>query len=472
MSNTLNFEAKDVNVADVLFSNYKYQIPRYQRSYTWTEDQISEFWSDLISSEDPYFIGSLIFNYEPYEDTGYVDIIDGQQRLLTITILIAVLRDIVHSLDPATSVRYQRQDIAFEDRSGKESFRILPGDSTRDFFQKAIQRRGSDINQFDSSSLAKEELRIKKAYQYLHARVLDELKKFTNKEKKIEFLNSLRQKVSDLIVIKIQIENEDEAYEIFETTNARGVDLSVGDLLKNLIFKRIPAKKDRDYAKDLWNEITTNVEATGMELKKFIRYFWISKYSFVSEKHLFRAIKRHITDWKGFLDDLWEASDLFRTLLEGPEDDFQDIKHGADIYKSVFSIRLMNVSQCYVLFLAILRNFKNLGTDPVRVFRLVESFTFRYSVVCKLPGNKVERIYSKYAVQLENAIICLPAKKTTARIQSIFAELESQLKELRPTRELFCEGFLAISYRNSEQSRKMIKYILGEINDYLAGTDE
>ena len=71
-------------------------------------------------------------------------------------------------------------------------------------------------------------------------------------------------------MIHIRIEKEEEAYEIFETTNARGVDLSVADLLKNLIFKNIPAEDDRDIAKEIWQEITSNIQATNTEKKQFI----------------------------------------------------------------------------------------------------------------------------------------------------------------------------------------------------------
>lgn len=471
MPNKLKFEAKDKRVVDVLFSKYnKFRIPRYQRPYAWKEDEISEFWNDLIGSEDPYFIGSLIFNNEPLGETGYIDIIDGQQRLLTITIFSAVLRDNAKGIDIEVSNRYHRQDIAVEDRRGNESFRILPGDSTQKYFQKYIQEKNNNIIESDPNT--KEELIIKKNYQYLYKKVSNELDKFDSNEKKLEFLDKLRDKVSGLIVIHIQIENEEEAYEIFETTNARGVDLSVSDLLKNLIFQKIPAKRDRDLAKDKWNEITNNVQATNTELKKFIRYYWISKHSFVTEKKLFKEIKREITDWNAFLEDLRNDSDWYNRLLEGSDDDFRDIKSGEKIYRSIFGIKLMDVSQCYVLLLSILRNHDSLGTDPTRIFQLIEKFTFQYSVVSKLPGNKVERIYSKFAIKIENILKNTPKKKISGKIQSIFAELEKELIDEKPSSILFKENFTELSYKNSTKSRMLIKYILNQIDSFYRKTGE
>ena len=275
-----------------------------------------------------------------------------------------------------------------------------------------------------------------------------------------------------LIVIDIKIESEDEAYEIFETTNARGLDLSVADLVKNMIFKKIPAKDDKDFAKEVWQEITKNVESTNTELKKFLRYFWISKHSFVTEKRLFRGIKNTVTDWDEILGDLLIASEHFNKLLEGTVDDFADYKHSKELFDSAFALRLMGVSQCYVLLMAILRNYPKIKTDPTSIVQLIENFTFKYSVICKQPANKVEKIYSKYAIQIEEAVLESTDKKIAGRINSIFSKLEKELKKEEPSIEMFREGFLECCYKNSEKSRMLMKYILGNIDSYYRTTKE
>ena len=72
MADKLSFDAKDKRVRDVMFSNYKFRVPRYQRPYAWGEDHISEFWNDLNGNEETYFIGSLIFNNEPYKEMTFI----------------------------------------------------------------------------------------------------------------------------------------------------------------------------------------------------------------------------------------------------------------------------------------------------------------------------------------------------------------------------------------------------------------
>lgn len=471
MDNATRFEAKDTRIRDVLFADYAYRVPRYQRPYTWDDDQVTEFWSDLMVNDSSAFIGSLIFNYEDFGTSGIIDIIDGQQRLLTITVFAAVLRDVAKTLDEATAALIQRKDIAFEDRiTGKHTYRIIPGDQTREYFEKHIQDFQSEIR--GSAPANEEQRRIKKNYLFFRERVEDEISRFFSKDDKLAYLGRLRARIGDLTAIKIQISSEDEAYEIFETTNARGVDLSVGDLLKNLIFKKLPPDEDRDFARDRWQEIIDLVEATNTELRKFVRHYWVSRHASITEKRLFREIKKETADYNLLLDDIWESADLYHKILEGTDRDWTRYKHGARMYRSARALRVMNVSQCNVIFLAILRNIDKMGTDPSRIFGLVENFSFKYHVVCKLPSNKVEKLYARYARAIEDGVRGESSKYVSGRVQSSLSELEGELKDLLPERAFFISEFRDIACRNTEQSRRIVKYILGKIDASLRQTKE
>lgn len=460
-----------IKLRDVLFADYAYKIPRYQRPYTWDDDQVSEFWNDLMSDEGSSFLGSLIFNYENYENTRSIDIIDGQQRLLTITIFVAVLRDIAKRINKSKGELYQRKDLAFEDRiTGKQTYRITPGDQTREYFERNVQ--DFDGNILESTPANEEQKKIKKNYIFFYEKVTDELNRYTNKDDQLNYLSNLRDRIGNLSIISIQIFNEDEAYEIFETTNARGVDLSVADLLKNIIFKKLPPSEDKDYARDKWQEIIDLVEETSTEMRRFIRQYWISRHASVTEKRLFREIKRETIDYGELLDDLWLSADIYNQLLEGNERDWAKFKNGRKMFGSTTALRIMNVSQCNVLFLAILRNFDGIATDPARIFELIEKFSFKYHIVCKLPSNKVEKVYAGYAKSIEDTVKGVDKKHIPGRIQSSFSALEKELKEISPNKDFFISEFKEIAYRNTEQSRKLIKYILGKIDNSCRLTKE
>ena len=174
---SLKFDAKNSTVAKVLFGDEKFRIPRYQRPYAWSEDQVSEFWNDLITSEEPYFIGSFIFNYEAFTKEETIDVIDGQQRLLTVTIFMAVLRDIVDKINKTFSDVIQTRDIIFVDRDGEfSSYRIEVGDSTREFFNNYIQKNDKDISEVKTNSV--EEKRVKNNYLFFKDKIENELSKY------------------------------------------------------------------------------------------------------------------------------------------------------------------------------------------------------------------------------------------------------------------------------------------------------
>lgn len=132
----MKFQANDKKIKEVLFSHsIKFRIPRYQRPYSWGIDQINEFWNDLNNEKETYFLGGFIFNYES-EKEGFVDVIDGQQRILTITIFEAVLRDICNQFSKELSESIHTYAIAFKDSyTLNYSYRIEVGDSTKDYFE-------------------------------------------------------------------------------------------------------------------------------------------------------------------------------------------------------------------------------------------------------------------------------------------------------------------------------------------------
>lgn len=460
----LNFNAKDETIESVLFSTKRYRVPKYQRPYSWGQGEAADFVSDIQGDTSIYFLGSLIFNTESLKKENVIEITDGQQRLLTITLFMAAIRDVFKELGEKSHAELvQRQNISIEDNRGKLTNRIICGDNTQKFFE-LFQKVDTDINKIIPPT-TKEQKLILGNYKFFKERITDELKSYPNKDKKIDTLLNLRQNVYDLKVINITIENEDDAYEVFETVNARGVELSVSDLLKNLIFKRIKKDSEGDInPTSLWKNIISNVEDTETDLKKFLRYYWLSKHAFVTEKKLFKEIKKNATDYKQLLQDLVSASDDYRMLLDPDIDDWKDVKDGDKIVKILENLEIMKVSQCYVLFMSILRNSKKINTNTKRIFELIEKFTFQYSVMSKLQANQVEKIYSKFAIQIENAARDEISEKISGKVQSILSELESSLKKIRPTRQQFTEGFSDIEYGRSENSRKLVTYVLSKFN--------
>jgi len=465
----MEFKAQDKLIKDVLFSGTnKFRIPRYQRPYSWGIDQINEFWNDLDNEKESYFLGGFIFNYESEKD-GYIDVIDGQQRILTITIFIAVLRDICKNINRDLSRIIQTSGIAFVDPyTMDQTYKVEVGDSTREYFEKYIQSGENHI--YGNKGITKEEKSIYNAYDFFHKKVTKSVEGKQDKASKVDWINDIRKRLDGLNVIKIEIQSEEDAYEIFETTNARGVDLSVSDLLKNVILKHI-SKEKKEIAKNTWERITKNIENSNTELKKFIRYYWLSKYSFVTDKKLFKAIKNEIVNhkaWGNLLIELEKDSINWFKIAEGNESEFSDNNYESKIFPSVEGLRIMKVEQCNVFLLSILRNIDKIKTSPIDVIKFIENFTFQYSAINKLPGNKVEKLYSKYAVKVDKIVTDDLPKHIPGRIQQCFHSIIEELKELLEKEQYFLDNFNKVTYKKKSLSQ----YILARINNHMELTNE
>tara|TARA_Y100001954_G_scaffold115088_1_gene124508 strand:+ start:2449 stop:4185 length:1737 start_codon:yes stop_codon:yes gene_type:complete len=459
-------------------STNQIKIPKYQRPYSWETQQIDEFWDDLIQENPTFFIGPIIINIEyKDQDDGYVEVVDGQQRLITSTILAAVIRDTYKEFGADSRANnIQRNFIAYvDDDDNDKGFRLIPGLSTSDFFKNNIQSANSDI--MESEPDTKEHKRIKDNYKNFKNTLDKHLSSETSNDAKIEKIGKIRDRLKKLIVIIIEINNDNEAYEIFERVNNYGIDLSLSDLLKNHILKN---SNNTDAAHSIWYEVEKNIRTAESEMKKFIRYHWLSKYNFRTEKKLYNSIKDEIRNYDAFLDELQESSEIFNKILKGDRQDFNNLKiNGRDFSKKIYSIiiasRYMGISQDNVFYLGLIRNIEKnkILVNPSNFLEFLEKFLFKYFAVCTLPANKVERLFSKYSIELEKEC---NSENTESNIkkntQRIFNNFKNELTLLIPVKELFIEKFKEIKYSTSEKNRKLINYILGNYEDHLSQNNE
>ena len=154
MNQEAGFVPENRSIESLFFwSQEKYIIPRYQRPYTRGKDQANDFWIDLNTDEgQPNFIGSIVLDYGKKNQTGLIEIIDWQQRIMTITIFMATIRDIAKLFDDEIySYVTQSQCISYVTHRGTSDweYRITSGDWIRSFFEKYIQSGENNILEYD-----------------------------------------------------------------------------------------------------------------------------------------------------------------------------------------------------------------------------------------------------------------------------------------------------------------------------------
>jgi uncharacterized protein with ParB-like and HNH nuclease domain len=228
-----------------------YQIPRYQRPYSWGEEQLEKLWDDLLEAQqnDPnYFLGSII-TAKPEESSSYLDIVDGQQRLTTLLILLCVVRDLYPDVnqdlldtDPfAIDANIIKSSITFNDRF--ERLRLKTHSNHESDFQNLVLKADDSTiyKRPYKKDLRKEE---EPKYKFINTACF-----FTEKLQELgeehagEMINYLFNKVK---IIRIDCQSVPFAIKLFQVLNDRGLDLSNSDLIKSFLIGRIHKVYDHD----------------------------------------------------------------------------------------------------------------------------------------------------------------------------------------------------------------------------------
>lgn len=474
---SLKFEARNTTINELLYgSNKRYVVPRFQRPYSWGEDELQDFWDDLLQEggeRTDLFLGSMILNYNNYNLYGEIEVVDGQQRLVSLMILNAALRDVARDYDERLAELIHTQDIAIRDREGKDTWRVLPGES---IIKKYIKHIVSNNREEFPIDMTAEERRLEVAYNYFKNKIVEYLDKIDSTENRKYHLKQLRNYIANIQIVAIDIYSEEAAYEIFEAMNAKGIDLSVADLIKNLIFKNLIPLGEKDEAKENWDEITANIESTNTEMKKFIRYSWISTRTILPEKRLYRVVKKDVHDWSEYLLQLHVDSELYNMILawdNKKEYELRNYRNCGKIYDSVQAINIMGVQQPVLLFLSLFRNNIPEIMDVSRYLQMIENFIFMYFAVSKLPANRVERLFARYAIQLHQAAVKSTLDKDKRKAaESVLDKLINELRQIKPSPDVFLDNFMNVKYKNSTKARMLIKYILAKIENYKSDNRE
>ena len=208
----MEFHAEPLKIRKVLKSNVTYSIPDFQREYSWDKENILEFWNDLNNSEDLFF-GSFVLVGNKNDTELYI--VDGQQRLTTITILLSVIRDFFKLIEEIDLVDTTQSYIVFVD-DDKKLCPILKNETPYPFFQNLIQDSSKIDNliaKTDEEKLIIQNKNLFKSYIEQHFETLE------SKEDKNLFLKKIRDKLLNIDVIYILVDTLDNAHTIFETLN-------------------------------------------------------------------------------------------------------------------------------------------------------------------------------------------------------------------------------------------------------------
>lgn len=463
----MKIESTDKDVRSILQSGY-YRIPRFQRPYSWEKDHILDFWTDIIiDSDDDYFIGSMVV-YK--QEKGYFGIVDGQQRMTTITILLCVLRNIMNELGLTDSAEGVHSLIERKNIDNVPEY-ILTSESSYPYLQEYIQKFGdADL----AVTPLEEEKTLQNAFKQcekLVRGIVDSIKintavkNYDKSELIATYLKKIRDCLLDLKVIFIELDDEDDAYLIFETLNTRGKDLNTSDLVKNHLTKLLKAGNSNvDSTKEKWATLRKKIEESesDIEIDPFLHTYWLSRYEFVTQKKLFKEIKKRITknNAKEFIGSLLSDSDIYRSIYEPSYRDWK--KEELSIVRALDALNLFRVKLQVPTVLSVLRNYFDeeiKKTSAERALTSIAKFHFVFTAVTsQRSSGGISQMYASTARRLS-------AASDSQSKNDIINEFRRKLRDKIPSPSEFDVNFQQIIFTKSlTKQKKLVHYILSELH--------
>lgn len=348
---TENIKAKEYYIKDLLSPKFVFEIPDYQRAYSWTKDNLKQLVDDITLSialnkdkefenYEPYFIGSIVLCAKEYKDDGWgrYDVIDGQQRLTSIIMLIATMRDMVSSEEYKKvlgSLIYQK---ASELMGIKESIRVKVRGKENDFFKEYVLTEGGTTL---IANLEEEELSESKKNMITAIKVFKE--SFTDEEGNVleEKLNSfIKYLLQKVVLVVITTSTFESAFRLFNVINSRGLPLTNSDLLKSENLRVINSDIRKDFA-DIWESDEIDLGKDGIE--KLVGYMRAMILKTKAEGNLYDEFAKNIFLNKegyvgeNFINHMHDLKEVYSIYVLDGNVNISD-KNNAIYYKNLINI--------------------------------------------------------------------------------------------------------------------------------------
>jgi hypothetical protein len=464
---TMNFNTANATFRQLIGNGQSYCVPPFQRDYSWTEDEWDDLWQDIISLFEPdgekvHYMGYLVLQTS---DQKRFEIIDGQQRITTISVMILAglghLQDLVTAgLDAENNAKRKDQlqssfigyldPVSLVSRSKLELNR-----HNNRFYQTYLV----PLEKLPQRGLNASEHKLRKAFNWFKERMKDRCKITAESGRNLAaFIDSL---VDKIFFTVITVTDELNAFKVFETLNARGVRLSATDLLKNYLFSVISSKDTHETElkalEDRWERI---VGLLGSEsFPEFLRVFWNSRNRLVRKSDLFKTIRKKITSRDaafGLLRDLDYASAVYAGLK-----DPQDPAWNKEEKQGIAQLLMFNVRQPLAMLMACHAAFFEQNRAAfTRILRSIVVVSFRYNVICNLQTHEQERLYNDIA------------QKIASRTHSKPADVIAALNPVYPDDNQFKAAFSEKELRTTNsRNKKVVRYILFEIERQQSGQE-
>ena len=408
-------QAREAKFLEVIEKSPQFQIPLYQRSYSWTERECRQLWDDVLragadDSIKVHFIGSIVYIESGVGGITHkapVLVIDGQQRLTTVTLLIAALAGVLGDSEPLDG---------FSERKLKNYYLVNPEESDERYYKLILSQTDRDSLKaiVDGNDMPKEHsIRIHENFELFKKWLTD----------KNTDLKTVCQGIAKLVIVDIALtRDQDNPQLIFESMNSTGKELSQADLIRNYILMGLETELQTRLYNDSWRrmEIDFGQEAYTTHFDSFMRHYLTVKTGEIPKiDAVYEAFKQYSRDTQtddvsesqhieNLVSDIRQYASHFCQMALGAESD-------PELKKAFDDIRDLKVDVVYPFLLELYDDYlKEILTkdELVEMVRIAESYVFRRAV-CNIPTNSLNKTFATFTKSVDK---CRYLESVTAHL--------------------------------------------------------
>ncbi|GHQ14716.1 hypothetical protein VN1213_12630 [Helicobacter pylori] len=442
-------EANKNTLLKFIKDNQKNQlvIPIYQRSYSWEKEQCKQLWDDIIKiggndKMDGHFIGSILYVLDgiTHSDNALF-IIDGQQRLTTITLLLIALRN--HLSDEVKRKEIEDHYLINSDKDGDKKFRLILSESDRDTLLSLIDK--------DRRKPSEPSSKIVENFKLFEKWVSQN----TNK------LETIFKGLDKLMIVEIALKKEkDDPQLIFESMNSKGIELTQTDLIRNYIIMETEIEKQEGFYNQYWRAMEEDFKQNKKLFDRFVRhYLTIKTREIPNTNKVYVALKdyrqKEGIGIEDLLKDLQKYCGYFCRIVFKKEADKAD----KDLNKALGFLVGLEMDVIYPLLLELYSDYSDgvLSKDDFRrSIALIESYICRRAV-CGLGTNSLNKVFSSFTKKINK-------DQYLESIEAHFLSLEKTAGKFPKDSESRDSFITKELYGRNKTKKKKTKYFLERLN--------
>ena len=437
-------DARKGNIYEILNGNKQFLIPNYQRFYNWDMEQCKRLWNDIVEMQKKgkvgHFVGSIVNIAEQAMPTGVQKymIIDGQQRMTTLTLLLLALRDYAIKNPEDNTINSKRIDnmlLKNEYESGDERYKLLLTETDRDILIRLVEEKPIAVD--------------------TRSRLLENYKFFSGKISDMELSPAqVYESIGKLQIVNITLDRTiDDAQAIFESLNSTGKELSESDLIRNYVLMGLEPNEQNYVYEHLWRpmELLFEYETQGSVMDRFFKDYLTMKITRIPKQdRVYEEFKTYhlnceFATIRELCQDIYTYAKCYTNMV------FRRSSNSTlkSLYEDINDLR-MEVS--YPFLLKVHNDYEEglINVDELcEIIKLCISYVFRRSI-CDIPTNSLNKTFAT----LRNEI------KTDDYVNSIkaFFVLRDDYKEF-PNDDKFEKAFVSRDVYNMRSRNFLLSHL-------------